>query len=381
MKKRSDYLPYCQVSLDEKEQQAVAACLESGWLTMGTTVISFEKSFAQYVGVKYALAVNSCTAALELALLAHGIGPGDEVLVPSFTFVSTANVILHVGAKPVFVDIDRATLTMDPHDLARKITQKSKAVIPVHYAGLPVDITQINKIARRHKLVVIEDAAHAVGSKHKNKQIGAHGNTTCYSFYATKTMTTGEGGMLTTNSSKIAHFVMRNRLHGISKDAWKRYAKGGSWKYDVLSPGMKCNMTDVQAAIGVHQLTKLEDFIAKRKALVDFYNLSFADNPKVETLAIPQHVRHSFHLYPILLHGVKRDWFIEKMTEYNIGTSVHFIPVHQFTYYKRNFPVPKGDLKNTNEVFKRIVSLPLYPAMTHGDAEYVAQVVNNITKN
>lgn len=378
--KRKEHLPYCQVSFDKSEMLEVQKCLESGWLTMGNKVIDFEERFAKYIGVKYAVSVNSCTAALQLALMAYGIGEGDEVLVPSFTFVSTVNVILHVGAKPVFVDIDRATLNMAPGDLEKKITSRTKAIIPVHYAGMPVDLTVIAKVAKAHKLVIIEDAAHAVGTKYKEKNIGAHGNTTCFSFYATKTMTTGEGGMLTTNNSKIAHFAMRNRLHGISKDAWKRYTKAGTWKYDVLSPGLKCNMTDVQAAMGIHQLEKLEKFVDKRIEYANLYDAGFATNPRIETIVVPKVARHSRHLYTILLHDFDREDFIAKMTDFNIGTSVHFIPVHHFTYYKKHFPVKKKELAVTDDVFKRIVSLPLYPKMTKEDIQYVIESVNAITK-
>lgn len=379
--KRKDFLSFCQASLDKHEINEVTDSLKSGWLTMGNKVLSFEKDFAAYVGVKYALSVNSCTAALHLALLAHGLKKGDEVLVPSFTFVSTVNTIVHVGATPVFVDINRKTLNIDPDDLKRKITKKTKAIVAVHYAGLPVDIHNISKIAKEHNLIVIEDAAHAVGSKYQNKQIGAHGHTTCFSFYATKTITTGEGGMLTTNDAKVAEFVMRSRLHGISKDAWKRYLKGGTWKYDVLFPGFKCNMTDIQAAIGIHQLKKLEKFIEKRREYVLAYNEGFSTNNHVEFLSIPANVRHSHHLYPLLLKDYDRDLFIEKMGEYNIGTSVHFIPVHQFSYFKANFPVKKSDLPVTNQVFKKIVSLPLYPSMKKKDVQYVIKVVNDITNS
>jgi len=272
---RKSFLPFCQASIGQEEIAEVIDCLQSGWLTMGQKVLSFEADFAKYVGVKHALSVNSCTAALQLALLAHGIGPGDEVLVPSFTFVSTVNVILHVGATPVFVDIQQSTLNLDPKDLESKVTSKSKAVIAVHYAGLPADLDSIKKISQENKLIVIEDAAHAVGSKYDSKYIGASGNTTCFSFYATKTITTGEGGMLTTNDDTIADFVMRNRLHGISKDAWKRYLKNGKWRYDVVEPGLKCNMTDLQASLGIHQLKKLSGFISRRKEIVLQYNKGF----------------------------------------------------------------------------------------------------------
>lgn len=377
--KRKNFLSYCKASLDRSEFAEVKDCLESGWLTMGNKVLRFEKAFAEYVGVKYALSVNSCTAALHLALLAHEVGNGDEVLVPSFTFVSTVNVIVHVGAKPVFVDIDPQTLNIDPQDVLRKITKKTKAIMAVHFAGLPAELTELKKIAKEHKLVLIEDAAHAVGSMYKKKQIGAHGNTTCFSFYATKTITTGEGGMLTTNDSKIAEFIMRNRLHGISKDAWKRYMKGGSWKYDVLFPGFKCNMTDLQASLGIHQLEKLEQFIDKRREYATQYNQGFASNPNLLTFPIPSHIRHSHHLYTILLQRYDRDKFIQKMSEFNIGTSVHFIPVHQFTYYKEAFPVKAMDLANTNEIAEQIVSLPLYPSMKKSDVAYVIKVVNQLT--
>lgn len=377
--KRKEFLPFCQASLDKDEFKEVESCLRSGWLTMGNKVLEFEKSFAEYTGTKFALAVNSCTAALHLALLAHGLGPGDEVLVPSFTFTSTVNVIIHAGAKPIFVDINRATLNIDPEDVKKKITKKTKAIIAVHYAGLPADLTALSAIATENNLILIEDAAHAVGSKYKEKQIGSHGNTTCFSFYATKTITTGEGGMVTTDDPNIAEYVMRSRLHGISKDAWKRYLKGGSWKYDVLQPGYKCNMTDVQAAMGIHQLKKLEGFINRRKEIVDAYDVGFASNAMVGSLAIPANVRHSHHLYPLLLTSYNRDRFIEEMNDFNIGTSVHFIPVHQFTYYKENFPVKKSDMAVTNEVFEKIVSLPLYPSMKNRDIDYIIKVVNNLT--
>lgn len=377
--KRKKFLSYCKASLDTSEYKEVKDSLTSGWLTMGNKVLSFERDFAEYVGTKFAVSVNSCTAALHLALLAHGVGPGDEVLVPSFTFVSTVNVVVHVGAKPVFVDIKKDTLNIDPEDIKKKITKKTKAIIPVHFAGLPVELTEINKIAREHKLIVIEDAAHAVGTMYKKKQVGAHGNTTCFSFYATKTITTGECGMLTTNDPKIAEYVMRSRLHGISKDAWKRYLKGGTWKYDVLFPGFKCNMTDIQASLGIHQLKKLEHFIEKRKEYVHQYNEGFAQNMNIEVFPIPSHVRHSHHLYTILLKEHNRDAFIQQMSDANIGTSVHFIPVHQFTYYQKSFQVKKNDLPVTNEVAEKIVSLPLYPSMKKSDVAYVIKTVNQIT--
>jgi dTDP-4-amino-4,6-dideoxygalactose transaminase len=377
---KNEFMLFCQATIGREEIDEVTDSLKNGWLTMGKKVIQFEQEFAKYVGVKYAVSVNSCTAALHLALLAHGIGPGDEVIVPSYTFVATANVVIHVGATPVLVDIDRQSLNIDAAAIERKISKKTKAIIAVHFGGLPADLTAINRLAKKHKLIVIEDAAHAVGSMYKGKQIGTHGNTTCFSFYATKNLTTGEGGMLTTNSKRIAEFVSRNRIHGISKDAWKRYSKEGSWKYDVLFPGYKCNMTDIQASLGLHQLKKLEEFTARRTEIARAFDMGFADNPAIETVELPTNVRHAYHLYPILLHGVNRDEFIKQMGKNDIGVSVHFIPIHTFSYYKKRFTIPKSEMKNTNDVFKRIVSLPLYPKMTKKDVERVIETVNRLTK-
>ncbi|GIK83865.1 MAG: spore coat protein [Patescibacteria group bacterium] len=376
---KQQFIPFCRVELTQAEITAVTECLRSGWLTMGNQVQKFEQQFAEYVGVKYAISVNSCTAALDLALLAHNIGKGDEVLVPSFTFVATANVVIHAGAKPVFVDIDKNTLNIDLEDIVKKITKKTKAIIVVHYAGLPVELTKIKKIAKEHNLIIIEDAAHAVGSKYKGKYVGAHGNTTCFSFYATKTMTTGEGGMLTTNNKKIADFVARNRLHGISRDAWKRYRKDGSWKYDVLYAGFKYNMTDVQASLGIHQLSRLEKFIEQRTKIVGLYKKGFSKNKHIQMLSTPNTVRHSYHLCPILVTGVKRDELIKKLTEMEIGTSVHFIPIHQFSYYKKFYPVKKNDLQVTDSVFKHILSLPLFPTLKQEEINRVINAVNALT--
>lgn len=378
--KRKSFLAFCKASIGKEEIREVNDCLKSGWLTMGGKVQAFEADFAKYINVKHALSVNSCTAALHLALMAHDIGPGDEVLVPSHTFVSTVNVILHVGAKPVFVDIKRDSLNIDPEDIKKKISKKTKAIIVVHYAGLPVELSLISKIAKERNIIIIEDAAHAVGSKYKNKFIGSFGNTTCFSFYATKTMTTGEGGMLTTNNSKIADFVARNRLHGISKDSWKRYSKDGNWRYDVLTPGLKCNMMDIQAAIGIHQLGKLESFIERRSKIVEMYDLAFSRNLGITCIKSPRNVRNSYHLYPIILEHFNRDEFINKMKDFNIGTSVHFIPVHQFSFYQDTFPCKTSDMTITKEVSQKIVSLPLYPSMSDRDVNYVIKTVNKIVE-
>lgn len=378
MKVRKKFLPYNQASLNSKEINEVSDSISSGWLTMGPKVKRFEESFAKYIGIKHALAVNSCTSALQLALLAHKIGPGDEVLVPSLTFVSSVNVVLHVGARPVFVDIKESNLNIDPEDIKKKITHKTKAILAVHYGGSSADLDEINKIAKQSKLVVIEDAAHAVGSKYRGKKIGNHGNTACFSFYVTKNLTTGEGGMLTTNSDAVADYVSHSRLHGISKDAWKRYSKEGNWRYDVVDPGFKFNMTDMQAALGIHQLQKLNGFIKKRQEYAQIYDRALSPHPKIKVIKLIRHQDHTYHLYPILLTGFSPDQFIKRMSELNIGTSVHFIPVHQFTYFRKNYPVANDDLQVTNTIFEQIVSLPLYPSMTKDDINYVVNATKII---
>lgn len=379
-KNKKPFFPFYRVVLSREEIKAVADTVKSGWLTTGYRVQEFEQHFASFVDVKYAIAVSSCTAALQLALQAHGIGAGDEVLVPSFTFVSTVNVILHIGAKPVFVDIEPETYNISVTDIRRKITKKTKAIIVVHYAGLPVELNKINSIAKQNGIIVIEDAAHAAGSKYLGKYIGSYGNTTCFSFYATKNITTGEGGMLTTNNAKIADFVLRNRMHGISKDAWKRYIKGGSWKYDVVFPGYKYNMTDVQAVLGIKQLEKLEKNNKKRNLLANLYNDLLSGNKFVQLPIVTDNSYHSRHLYPILIHDYNRDTFIEYMKEQGVGLSVHFIPVHQFSFYKKHYPVKKGDLFITTEVGKKIVSLPLFPSMTEDNVRMIVGLIDKYFK-
>lgn len=345
---------------------------------MGPKTLRFEKDFAKYIGCKYALSVNSCTAALHLALLAHNIGPGDEVILPAFTFTATANVVVHVGAKPIFADIREDDFNIDPSDIQKKITPKTKAIIVVHYGGQAADLDLIESIAKKHKLIVIEDAAHAAGGKYKNELIGKRGNTTCFSFYATKNLTTGEGGIITTNNSKIADFITKNRLHGISSDAWKRYSKTGSWRYSVEYSGWKYNMTDIQAALGIHQLKKLNKFIRQRRKLAHLYTSGLR---KIKGLLTPTEIPdryHPYHLYPILLENFDRDVFIQKMAEKNIGTSVHFIPLHLQPFYMKNFGYKKGDLPVTEAVFSKIVSIPLYPAMKSKDIEYVAETIKSM---
>lgn len=365
-------IPYAQPSIGEEEIQEVIDTLKSGWLSTGPKTLQFEKSFAEYVGVKHAIGLTSCTAALHLALLAHRIGPGDEVIVPSFTFAASVNTIIHVGATPVFADISEHTYILDIEDVERRITLKTKAIILVHYGGYVADIDAFNALAKKHGLVIIEDAAHAVGSERKGKQVGSFGNTTCFSFYATKTMTTGEGGMVTTDDDAIAEHAQNLRLHGMSKDAWKRYAKGANWRYEIVAAGWKYNMFDLLAALGIHQLKKLPSFIDTRRAYAEQFKEGLGKIPGLILPPDSSDIRHSYHLYPIRISGGRRDGFIETMANLDIGTSVHFIPNHLQPYYRERGS-KEGDLPITEKVFSEIVSLPLYPKMTPEEVSHVIQ--------
>ena len=377
---RKKYIPYCLPLIGEEEIREVVDTLKSGWLTMGPKTIEFEKLIAEYVGAKHAIAVNSCTAALHLSLIALGIGKGDEVITTPYTFASTANVIIHVGAKPVFVDIKMDTYNIDPEKIRKAVTPKTKAIIPVHYAGQPCDMKEILEIAEDYGLYVIEDAAHAIGAEYEGRKIGTFGTTTCFSFYATKNMTTGEGGAITTNDDELADKLRILRLHGISKDAWKRYSSTGSWYYEVEECGWKYNMTDLQAALGIHQIKKLEKFIEIRRKYAQIYNEELRE---IDGIIIPcekPNVRHVYHLYPILITNYDRNKFIEEMRERGIGCSVHFIPLHLHPFYRKTFGFRKGDFPNAEWIYEREVSLPLYPKMSQRDIYRVISAIKNIVK-
>ncbi|MCK4730458.1 MAG: UDP-4-amino-4,6-dideoxy-N-acetyl-beta-L-altrosamine transaminase [Candidatus Aenigmarchaeota archaeon] len=372
------FLPYCQPLIEKEEIKEVVDTLKSGWLTIGPKTTEFESLIAEYVGAKHAISVNSCTAALHLSLIALGIKSGDEVITTPFTFASTGNVIVHIGAKPVFVDIKKDTYNLDPEKIKEAITPKTKAIIPIHYAGQPYDVKAIMEIAKDHNLFVIEDAAHAIGAEYNGKKIGTFGTTTCFSFYATKNMTTGEGGAVTTNDDKLADKLRILRLHGMSKDAWKRYSDKGSWYYEIEECGWKYNMTDMQAALGVHQIKKLDKFIEIRRKYASIYNKELK---KIEGIIIPYekpNVKHVYHLYPILLKNYNRNKFIEEMKEMNIGCSVHFIPLHLHPFYKRTFRFKKGDFPNAEWVYEREVSLPLYPKMKEEELKYIIKCIRKL---
>lgn len=378
---REQFLPFCVPDIGEAEIEEVVQTLRSGWITTGPRTKEFERLIGEYIGAGHAVAVNSCTGALHIALAAIGIGPGDEVITSPLTFCSTANVIIHLGATPVFADIGY-DYNIDPIEIERHITSRTKAILPVHYSGQPCQMNDILACAHEHKLRVIEDAAHAIGARYRGRRVGTIGDVTAFSFYAIKNMTTAEGGMLTTDDDELAEKMRLFSLHGISKDAWKRYTSEGSWYYEVVLPGYKYNMTDIQAALGIHQLARLERFLECRRTYASMYNEAFGAIPGIQVPVVHADVRHAWHLYVIKLEleclTINRAQFIEALRAEKIGTSVHFIPVHLHPYYRDRFGFKRGDYPRAERAYDRIVSLPLNPKMTERDVEDVIGAVTGI---
>lgn len=378
------FLAYFLPSIGKEEIAEVVDTLKSNWITTGPKTKLFAEQFAAYIKAKYAVPMNSCTAGLHLALLACKVGKGDEVITTPFTFVATSNVIIHTGAKPVFVDIEPETYNIDPKKIEKAITKRTKAIMPVHYAGHPCDMDEIMRIARKHKLIVIEDAAHAVGAKYKGRKVGTIGDFTAFSFYATKNMTTAEGGMVTTSNKKAAEVIEALALHGLSKHAWKRYFAEASWRYDALFAGYKHNMTDIQASLGIHQLKKLEGFLKRRAVIANTYNKAFRKLPGLIIPVKKPYVKHPWHLYPLRLEpgklSIRRDKFLEALAKEGIGRSVHFLPVHLFTYYRKVFGWKEGTFPISEHVGNTIFSLPLYPAMSSRDIQDVIGAVTKIVR-
>jgi len=374
-------LPFSPPLIGEEEISEVVDTLRSDWITTGPKTKRFEKEFAAYLDAPGALALNSCTAGLHTALATLGIGPGDEVITTPMTFAASVNVIEHVGARPILVDVEPDTLNIDPALVAAAITPRTRAVLPVHFAGHPADLDPIAELATTHRLAVIEDAAHALPARYRNHPIGAGGNPAAFSFYATKNLTTAEGGMLTGD----AEFLDRARvvsLHGMSRDAWKRYERGGNWFYEVVVPGFKYNMTDIQAALGLWQLRKLAGFQERRRAVVRMYDEAFGSESALELPARRPDVEHAWHLYVLRLRPgalrIHRDEFIEEVRQRNIGSSVHFIPIHLHPYYRDkyhyqpdSFPVAYGN-------YQRMLSLPLNPRLADGDVHDVIEAVLDV---
>ena len=404
---RQSFLPFSLPSIGEEEIAEVIDSLRSGWITTGPKTKRFEEAFREYIGAKHAIAVNSCTAGLHIALTALGIGPGDAVISTPMTFCSSIHVIEHVGARPILVDVEPDTLNIDPERIEEELKSqtpnsksKIRAVLPVHYGGQPCDLDAIYAIAARHNLPVVEDAAHAVGAAYHGHKIGSLANSqlaignsqvTCFSFYATKNLTTGEGGMITTADDELAERMRLLSLHGMSRDAWKRYTSTGSWYYEVVLPGYKDNMTDIQAAIGLHQLRKLPQFQARRREIVHRYNEAFSQFDEFQIPTERPEVEHAWHLYVLRLDLERfpairnpkseiRNRFIEELKARNIGTSVHFIPVHLHPYYRDRYGYKAEDFPVAYREYQRMVSLPLYPRMSDQDVEDVIEAVVDVVK-
>jgi len=374
------FLPFHQPLIEEDDVRAVCDALRSGWITTGPKVHQFEDEFASFLGAQHAVAVNSGTAALHVALEAIGLKEGDEVIVPTLTFAATAEAVLYFKARPVLVDCDPDTFNLDPDRVDEAITRRTRAILPVHFAGQPCEMDCLLDLAHRNGLKVIEDAAHALPTSYRGRMIGTIGDITCFSFYATKTMTTGEGGMATTHDDGYADRMRMMRLHGISKDAWKRYSAQGSWRYEILAPGFKYNLTDLQAALGLTQLAKCDAMWERRCELARRYSEGLAGLDAYQLPYTRFDVQHAWHLYVIRTNraalSIHRDEVIEELRKRGIGVSVHFIPLHTHPYYRSNFGYRLGDFPVADDYFDRCISLPIYPAMSNADQD---RVIDSLT--
>lgn len=379
---RKTFLIFGSPRIEEDEIEEVVDSLRSAWLGTGPKVARFEEAFREYVGARYAVAVHSCTAALHLSLITSGVKPGDEVITSPMTFAATANAVIHTGATPVFADIERTTLNIDPVEIRKKLTPATRVILPVHFAGRPCRMDEILAIAREAKAIVINDAAHAIETEYHGKKICAYGAMTAYSFYATKNLATGEGGMVVTDDKETADRVKIYALHGMTKDAWKRFSDEGYKHYEVIFPGFKYNMMDLQAAIGIHQITKLERYSARRKKIWDTYTEAFRSLPLIHLAPVEPDTRHAFHLYTLLLDldrlTITRDQFMDLMFRQNIGTGVHYTALHLHPYYRERFGYKKGNFPNTEFIADRTVSLPLSAKLTDADVDDVVNAVTSI---
>ncbi|HNX91746.1 MAG TPA: DegT/DnrJ/EryC1/StrS family aminotransferase [Candidatus Omnitrophota bacterium] len=385
MRTREKFLVFGKPVIEKPEMREVMDCLASGWLGTGPRVDKFERMFAGYKGMKYAVALNSCTAALHLSLLAIGIKPGDEVIVPAMTFAATANAVVHAGGVPVFADCDRRTLNIDPTEIEKKITRRTQAVIIVHFAGRPCDMDAILSIARKHRLRIIEDCAHAIEAEYHGRKTGTFGDIGCFSFYVTKNITTGEGGMAITKNKKYADKIKVLGMHGMSRDAWKRFGDKGYKHYEIVDAGFKYNMTDMQAAIGIHQLKRIEKSWERRKKLWNIYNKEFEGLPVFLPAEVGPKTRHAYHLYTLLLDidkvKMSRDRFIDELYRKNIGSGVHYDALHLQPYYRNRFGYRRGDFPNAEWISARTMSLPLSAGLKEDDAKKVINTVKGSLKS
>jgi len=382
MEIRKEFLPLSRPSIGEKEIEAVVSCLKSGWITTGPLCKAFEEKFCKLTGAPYALSVSSGTAGMHRMLLGLGIKRGDEVITPSMTFASTLNMIIFCGAKPVFVDIHYNTLNINADLIEEKITKRTRGIIPVHFAGAPVDMDKILGIAEKHNLFVIEDAAHGLGAYYKGVPIGGFGQSAIFSFHPLKNITTGEGGMITHYGDRLESQLRLLRFHGIERDAWKRYGKGGNPEYDVKMAGFKYNLTDIQAALGIAQLSRLDEFNGQRKQLADLYRRGLDGVEGLELPGVPAYSHtHAWHLFVIKVVSLDRERFLEKLSEYQIGYGIHFPAGHRLSYIRERYKIKKGELKETERASTQLVSLPLFPDMKEDDVSYVCEAVREILRN
>ncbi|PIR43601.1 UDP-4-amino-4,6-dideoxy-N-acetyl-beta-L-altrosamine transaminase [candidate division WWE3 bacterium CG10_big_fil_rev_8_21_14_0_10_32_10] len=382
IKPREKFLPIATAVFGEEEKKEVIATMESGWITLGPRTKQFEEDLKTYTGAKYAIALQSCSAALHLALLAAGIGKGDEVITTTFTYAATVNAILHVGAKPVLVDVESDTLNIDINKIEEKITSNTKALLPVHYGGHPIDLDKFQEIARKHNILLIEDAAHAIGAEYKNKKIGTTGDMVCFSFHPVKNMTTGDGGAVVTNNEEFANKLMVLRVNGMDKESWKRNTTSGSWDYSITALGFKYHMNDIAAAMGLGQLKKLNAFIDIRIKVAKAYDAEFSSVKEITPLSVKPYIKHAHNLYPIMINtsglSITRNQIMEKMKEYNVGSIVYYRPIHMHKFYADLLGYKLGDFPIAEKAFEHLICLPMYAGMTKQDAQYVADLLKEI---
>ncbi len=379
----SEFLPFSKPSINQAAINEVVACLQSGWITTGPRVKLFEQALQDYLKNPFVSVLNSATSGLYLALKSFGLKQGDEVITTPMTFVATLNTIVHCGAKPVLVDVDFATYNINVEQIKAAITPRTKVIMPVHYAGIPVDLDPIYALAEKYGLRVLEDAAHAIGSFYKGKVIGSFGDTQVFSFHPNKVMTTGEGGCVTTSDENLFNQINVMRFHGIDREAWNRNAKLGSQHYDVINPGYKYNMMDMQAALGIHQLQALEEFIAKRTKLAKRYQKILENWPQWILPNKPQYeIRNSWYIYAPLINqeatGISRDDFMQRMKDKDIGTGLHYQAAHLYSYYQQQFGFKRGQFPNTEIISDNIISLPLFPDMSENEQDRVIETMHKI---
>jgi dTDP-4-amino-4,6-dideoxygalactose transaminase len=376
-------LPFHRSWLEDDEINEVIDTLKSGWMTTGPKTQRFEEAFQDYIGCRHAIALNSCTAGLNISVALHEFAPGDEIITTPMTFPATANVIVLNSLKPIFADIEKGTLTIDPLEVEKKITPRTKAIIPVHYGGLPCDMDPLEAIAENHGLSIIEDAAHALETKYKGRKVGNLGHITSFSFYATKNITTGEGGMVTLNDDALAEKIRVFRLHGLSRDAWKRYGKTGYAHWKLEAPGFKYNMADINASIGIHQIKKADRFLRIRREYSELYDEAFKNIDEIETLVIKDYAESAYHIYVIALRleklTISRDEFLNELQSSGIGVAVHFVALHLQPYYAKTFDLKPEDFPIATDYSNRILSLPLYPKMSIQEVERVIKAVIDLT--